>query len=121
MQGSKNQTYTLRVKSSSGINYEGEAILSTSTKAFSTLIQTDKPIYKPNDVVQYRILAIDYNVKPVQPKDVTIQISDGINIIQEIKNINFENGIYQSNLKISKSPPIGIWNLKVDDGSEQVV
>ncbi len=94
----------------------------TSTKVFSTFIQTDKAIYKPSDVLQYRILAIDFNTKPIQPKKVTVKITDpGSNEIQKIENIKFEKGIYQSKLEISKAPPLGMWKISVDDGSEEVI
>ena len=45
-------------------------------KQVSVFIQTDKPVYKPGDEVLYRIIVVDSEMKPVDPKKMVHQIYD---------------------------------------------
>lgn len=57
--------YKLNAEGLSGIDFRNEKPLSLVLKNASIFVQTDKAIYKPGDVVQFRILVLDLNMKPV--------------------------------------------------------
>lgn len=50
----------------------------TIAKKYSVFIQTDKPMYKPNDTVQYRIFVLDSELKPyLLIRKIRIEMFDG--------------------------------------------
>lgn len=57
--------YRLNAEGLSGIDFRNEKPLSLVLKNASIFVQTDKAIYKPGDVVNFRILVLDLNMKPV--------------------------------------------------------
>lgn len=61
--------YQLVGEGLSGIDFRNEKPLSVVSKNVSIFVQTDKAIYKPNDLVQFRILVLDLNLKPHQSLD----------------------------------------------------
>lgn len=57
--------YRLNAEGLSGIEFRNEKPLSLVSKNASIFVQTDKAIYKPSDLVRFRILVLDQNLKPV--------------------------------------------------------
>lgn len=57
--------YRLTAEGLSGIDFHNERPISFVAKNASIFVQTDKAIYKPGDLVQFRILVLDINLKPV--------------------------------------------------------
>ena len=54
--------YFIKVK---GRSFEQTARLNLNTKMYSVLVQTDKAVYKPGDKVQFRVLILDSETKPL--------------------------------------------------------
>lgn len=57
--------YRLNAEGLSGIDFRNEKPLSLVLKNASIFVQSDKAIYKPGDLVRFRILVLDLNMKPV--------------------------------------------------------
>ncbi|XP_073823483.1 CD109 antigen-like [Musca autumnalis] len=78
-------------------------------------LQTDKGLYKPGDVINYRILFMDKDLKPtVAAEDTVIYFEDGKrNRIKEIKNFEVVHGVHTGQFKISEFPVMGRWRLVV--------
>ncbi|XP_073823480.1 thioester-containing protein 1 allele R1-like isoform X2 [Musca autumnalis] len=78
-------------------------------------LQTDKGLYKPGDVINYRVLFLDKDLKPtVAEKDTVIYLEDGKrNRIKEIKNFKVVSGVHTGQFKVSEFPVMGNWRLAV--------
>jgi len=87
---------------------------------YSVLVQTDKAIYKPGDKVQFRVLILDSETKPLPATSVEIYITDGKNNrIKQFDNIFFKKGVFKQSLKLSDEPVLGIWNIHVRVNNEE--
>ena len=93
-----------------------------NTKTHSVLVQTDKSIYKPSDKVQFRILVLNADLKPLKKSKVQVHISDGAqNRVKQFDDINLSKGFFQNELQLSDSPVLGIWKIHVKvNGDEEV-
>ncbi|XP_017476765.1 PREDICTED: alpha-2-macroglobulin-like protein 1 [Rhagoletis zephyria] len=108
------------------ITAEGVAgiIFKNSTKlnhnAFQThiKIQTDKGKYKPGDLINFRVLFLDENLKPSTPSASSVMwFEDGKrNRIKEYKNFTVTKGVYSGKFQISEYPIMGRWRLAVENG-----
>lgn len=91
-----------------------------TTKA-AIVIQTDKSVYKPSDIVRFRVIAFDVETKPYVCLKSEIFIIDGKqNILKKITNPQWLNGIFQDELTLSDQPILGNWEIKakIDDDLE---
>ena len=61
--------YRLNAEGLSGIDFRNERPLSFVDKNASIFVQSDKAIYKPGDLVRFRILVLDQNLKPVASQE----------------------------------------------------
>lgn len=80
------------------------------------MVQTDKAIYKPSDLIHYRVLLMDANLKPVNNYGrVHITIRDnGDNIIRDYRDVKLTSGVYSNDLKLSDYPKFGEWSVEVE-------
>lgn len=58
------RTYQFIAEGVSGLKFKENVTLKTEIKNISLLIQTDKAIYKPADVIKFRILVLDHKLRP---------------------------------------------------------
>lgn len=110
--------YWIEAKSSDVEKLNYSVALHLATKKFSVFVQTDKAIYKPNDVVQFRVLLLNSETCPFETKKVEIFITDGAkNRVKQFDNVVFKNGVFQGELLLSDEPVLGDWslNVKVDE------
>lgn len=56
--------YRLIAEGITGISFRNESRLQLNEKRFSVLVQTDKALYKPGDVLHFRVLVLDPSTKP---------------------------------------------------------
>lgn len=115
--------YVLEVKKTSGEKFEGVRALHMNAKKNSVFIQTDKSMYKPSDNIQFRVLVLDAQTKPLNDAKVEIFITDGAeNRIKQFDDPQFNKGVFQSELQLSDLPVMGTWKIhvKVNDGEETV-
>ncbi|KAL3865698.1 hypothetical protein ACJMK2_043060 [Sinanodonta woodiana] len=84
-----------------------------------TLIQTDKPLYKPGQTVKFRILRMDFNLLPLtNPFDlITIDNPGGVRVMQW-KNVDTSKGLVSLEMKLSDDPILGTWNIKIHGTDE---
>jgi CD109 antigen len=102
--------------------------LNVNSKKHITLVHVDKAIYKPGDVVNFKIILLDLNLKPLLSK-VNIFVTDGDdNFVKEFVKVDTVKGVFQNEIQLSDSPVMGRWKLKVkvlntetDDDSDEVL
>ncbi|XP_031630826.1 CD109 antigen-like isoform X2 [Contarinia nasturtii] len=108
--------YRLNAEGLSGLDFRNERPLSLVSKNASIFVQSDKAIYKPGDLVRFRILVLDHNLKPVPSQQPTnIFITDGgNNRIKGFANLKTSRGIVSEELQLSSYPVLGDWYITVE-------
>ncbi|KFQ34298.1 Ovostatin, partial [Mesitornis unicolor] len=77
-------------------------------------VQTDKPIYKPGQNVMFRVVALDFNFKPVQEVYPSIAIQDPRgNRIFQWQNVTSEMNIIQIEFPLTEEPILGSYRIVV--------
>ncbi|XP_005191892.1 murinoglobulin-2 isoform X2 [Musca domestica] len=78
-------------------------------------LQTDKGLYKPGDVINYRVLFLDKDLRPGKAEpDTVLWFEDGKrNRIKELKNLEVVKGVHTGHFQISEFPVMGNWRLVV--------
>jgi hypothetical protein len=85
-------------------------------KKFYVFIQTDKPIYKPEDEVKFRILVLDKKLRPYHLNNLNVYIVDpNGEIVYELSDLSDGNhlGFIKKSYTLSKVTPLGTWKIKV--------
>ncbi|XP_009940227.2 ovostatin [Opisthocomus hoazin] len=77
-------------------------------------VQTDKPIYKPAQNVMFRVVALDFNFKPVQEMYPLIAVQDPRgNRIFQWQNVTSETNIIQIEFPLTEEPILGNYKIIV--------
>ncbi|KAM4819835.1 LOW QUALITY PROTEIN: pregnancy zone protein-like [Thomomys bottae] len=77
-------------------------------------VQTDKPMYKPGQTVQFRIVSVDVNFRPLSPTFPLVYVENPKkNQIFQWKNVKLQGGISQLSLPLSPEPTLGPYKVTV--------
>jgi CD109 antigen len=100
--------------------FKQEASLQFNSKTFSMISQTDKKIYKPSDSVQFRLMIVNENIKPLLiRKAMSVYIEDPRgNRVKQWENVTMNNGVYTNNFKLASEPSLGMWSINFVYGNE---
>ncbi|XP_061386557.1 thioester-containing protein 1 allele S3-like [Musca vetustissima] len=108
--------HKLIIEGVSGLRFYNE----TTLKAFESggpkiYIQTDKAVYKPGDVVQFRVVLLDRHTRPLKISEpIRVDITDGNdNRVKQFKDIRLTKGVYKNKFQLSEHPVMGEWHLRV--------
>lgn len=86
------------------------------------LVQTDKSDYRPKQKVFFRILALNYELKPSKVTQIPeIWITDPSDArLAQWKNVDLQNGLAQLEMELSDEPLLGSWTIHVkhDEGQD---
>lgn len=108
------------VKSATGEHFEKSVKLNMNVKTHSVFVQTDKAIYKPADKVQFRVLMLDGETKPVKGTKVDVFITDGAdNRVKQFLDVKLNKGVFQNELQLSDLPVLGNWKIQVEVAGKQ--
>lgn len=81
---------------------------------YTVLIQTEKNVYKAGERVNFRILAVDADLKPYRMKKMLVLIIDANeNVIVRNASPLISNGATEDNLVLSDDAVIGEWEIHV--------
>lgn len=121
LESKPNSFYRLIADGLDKIDFHNETDLTLSEKYFSFLIQTDKALYKPGDLVRFRVVVIDKDTKAHDLIDsLQVNVYDGAgNRIKLYANQSTAHGVYTNELQLSESPVMGQWKLTFISGSEE--
>ncbi|XP_065356096.1 thioester-containing protein 1 allele S3-like [Calliphora vicina] len=107
--------YKLKVEGLSGLSFKNESRLNVEPNYGPKIyIQTDKAVYKPQDLVKFRVVILDEHTRPlniVEPVGVDILDTDA-NRVKQFSNLSLTNGVYTGQFQLSKYPALGIWKIK---------
>lgn len=82
-------------------------------------MQLDKPVYKPGDMLRFRVVVVDVDTRPVTNiKTVQVKLTDkDENSIMEWPFGRLYNGVFEASFQLASSPVLGNWTLTVTAGS----
>lgn len=76
-----NNNFKFTAEGVSGIIFKNLTLLNVESKNCSIFIQTDKAIYKPGESIKFRILVLDFKLKPVILEDINLKVFITVNIL----------------------------------------
>ncbi|XP_051059642.1 alpha-2-macroglobulin [Phodopus roborovskii] len=77
-------------------------------------VQTDKPIYKPGQTVQFRVVSLDENFHPLNELIPLLYIQDPKgNHIAQWQNFRLESGLEELSFPLSSEPPQGSYKMVI--------
>ncbi|RZN35474.1 MAG: alpha-2-macroglobulin [Methanosarcinales archaeon] len=90
-------------------------------KSNPLFIETDKPIYKPGQMIHGRLLLLNNNLIPLADS-VELEIADtkGIKVFRETLGTN-DFGVATFDLPLSTEPNLGTWKIKAVSGESKAV
>lgn len=95
------------------VNYDID--LPLPKKSVSIFIQTDKPVYKPGDVLRLRVVVVDIETKPVTNiKTIEVLIKDtNDNSVRHWSFAKLNKGIFETSYQMASVPLLGTWTITV--------
>ncbi|CAL8395081.1 unnamed protein product [Gadus morhua 'NCC'] len=91
--------------------FSSERELAVRDPAVTSLIQTDKPRYRPGDAVRIRVVSFGAQRRPQGgPVDMVVKDPRG-NIIRQWLALNSTRGVVSQELQLSDHPPLGRWTV----------
>ncbi|XP_065351742.1 pregnancy zone protein-like isoform X2 [Cloeon dipterum] len=77
-------------------------------------IETEKPFYKPGELVRFRVLHLKRNLLPTDTPLRKVWIENPSNVkIAQWKNVKINKGFAQLEMQLTKEPEKGTWKIKV--------
>lgn len=117
------KNYKFVAEGISGITFRDESKLKIESKNASIFIQTDKAIYKPGETIKFRVLILDYELKPfpLKPNNpLNIYFSDPErNRIKQWLNVTTNKSVFTSEIQLSELPTLGNWKFEAQVGTEK--
>ncbi|KAL6063987.1 hypothetical protein STEG23_028507, partial [Scotinomys teguina] len=85
-------------------------------------VQTDKPIYKPGQTVQFRVVSVDISFRPLNETFPVIYIENPKrNRIFQWQNVDVSTGLHQLSFPLSVEPALGTYKVVVQKDSGKKV
>ncbi|XP_040205894.1 CD109 antigen-like [Rana temporaria] len=81
---------------------------------FSVFTQTDKITYRPGETVKFRVVAVDYDLRPYNGQVDIIIMDSNENIIHQWLNFQLYLGVASLELGLGKFSTLGSWKIKVE-------
>ncbi|XP_052132451.1 CD109 antigen-like [Frankliniella occidentalis] len=104
--------YRLSARGQGGVDFDNSTALDYVHKSYSVWVQTDRAVYKPGHLVQFRVLALNPLLKPSVAQPLDIYIADGKgHRVKEWRRVPLTRGVFSGELLLSESPVLGDWNI----------
>ncbi|XP_071544261.1 CD109 antigen-like isoform X6 [Panulirus ornatus] len=107
--------YNLTVSGSGGLTFSNTTALEYLHKSYSVFIQTDKTIYKPGDLLRFRVVVVNPHLKPSVTGAIDVFITDGAgHRVKQWRRVFTNKGVWSGELQLAEEPVLGRWNITVD-------
>jgi hypothetical protein len=81
----------------------------------SVIVLTDKPVYRPGEVINFRVLVINKDTKPYRFESAEIALTDpNKNKVKSLGIPQSTTGFYQASLRLSDEATAGKWEIQVE-------
>lgn len=100
--------------------FSREASLDYDGKTYSTLIQSDKAIYKPGQEVKFRVITLTPDLTPKTLKgELNVTILDPRqNVVKQWTGLSNYRGLLTLEFQLSEDPMFGLWLIQVSNGEK---
>ncbi|KAK2568088.1 C3 and PZP-like alpha-2-macroglobulin domain-containing protein 8 [Acropora cervicornis] len=94
-------------------DFQSSEMITIAIPKNSLFIQTDKPIYKPGQTVNMRIIGTDENLRPLEGKISRLTVKNPSNVrLMQWDNLDFVVGIVSLKFPLSSQPDLGDWKIE---------
>ncbi|XP_067056984.1 pregnancy zone protein-like isoform X1 [Acropora muricata] len=94
-------------------DFQSSEMITIAIPKNSLFIQTDKPIYKPGQTVNMRIIGTDENLRPLEGKISSLTVKNPSNVrLMQWDNLDFVVGIVSLKFPLSSQPDLGDWKIE---------
>uniref|UniRef100_A0A8W7P898 TEP1-F n=2 Tax=Anopheles coluzzii TaxID=1518534 RepID=A0A8W7P898_ANOCL len=117
-------SYKLTIDGQNGFKLHREADLLLAASTTTALVQLSKPIYKPGDVLQFRVIVLGGDLKPPAPSvTATVIVHDPQrNVIRRWTAVSLQLGVFEEQLQIGTVPLLGRYTITVTvTGANEIV
>uniref|UniRef100_A0A1S4H5V7 TEP1-F n=1 Tax=Anopheles gambiae TaxID=7165 RepID=A0A1S4H5V7_ANOGA len=117
-------SYKLTIDGQNGFKFHREADLLLAASTTTALVQLSKPIYKPGDVLQFRVIVLGGDLKPPAPSvTATVIVHDPQrNVIRRWTAVSLQLGVFEEQLQIGTVPLLGRYTITVTvTGANEIV
>ncbi|XP_060240137.1 murinoglobulin-1-like isoform X2 [Meriones unguiculatus] len=98
--------------------FSKKTVVLVKNKESVVFLQTDKPVYKPGQSVNFRVVSVDKNLHPLSELFPLVYIEDPkSNRIMQWQNISTENGLKQLSFSLSLEPILGSYKIVIQKQS----
>ncbi|XP_068962210.1 alpha-2-macroglobulin [Petaurus breviceps papuanus] len=105
--------FTVQVKGPTHTFNKRKTVLVKNTESL-VFVQTDKPIYKPGQKVQFRVVSVNGNFHPLNEMFPLVYVEDPqMNRIVQWQNLQLEGGLKQLSFTLSSEPLHGSYKVVV--------
>ncbi|XP_073826202.1 thioester-containing protein 1 allele S1-like [Musca autumnalis] len=108
--------YELKVEGIKGVALsESKPLYALDEGGPRVYIESDRAFYKPNDIVQFRVVILDEHLKITKiVEPIRIQILDAQhNRVKQYKDIKLDRGVFAGKFQLSQQPLLGEWTISV--------
>lgn len=108
-------TATFSGRYRNGEDFHHETEVTVQKNSHITLIQCDKPMYKPGQTVKFRIMTIDGMMKPVTGVISLVSVENPAGIrVRQWREVENSRGLASLEMALSADPPMGKWTITVE-------
>lgn len=107
---------SLEIENYGSFEYDVTSGSMLKNNGYRTFVQTDKPVYKPGELIRYRAFTVDLNLRPIaelEGLEVTISLPNGVEMLKEICN-STNNVLHQGQFQLAEEASLGDYKISVD-------
>ncbi|XP_046810401.1 CD109 antigen-like [Lucilia cuprina] len=107
--------YTLLAEGMDACAFRNQSeLLIDSSAGPKIYVQTDKSVYKPLDLVQFRVVILDEHTRPLNIREpIRIEIFDmDKNRVKQFKDITLTKGVFSGKFQLCQQPVMGDWEIR---------
>lgn len=107
--------YNLSVSGYGALTFSNTTQLEYVHKSYSVFIQTDKTIYKPGDLMRFRVVVVNPHLRPSVTGAIDVYVTDGGgHRVKQWKRVFTNRGVWSGELQLADEPVMGDWNITVE-------
>ncbi|XP_049542452.1 ovostatin-like [Anopheles darlingi] len=99
---------------SSSVNIDQEVELKYRRSSVTGLIQLNKPVFRPDDILKLRVIVIDADLKPLpHGSRVSVYVDDPFeHFFREWTNVSLTGGVFEAQISIPTLPLLGTYRIE---------
>ncbi|KAF2347892.1 Alpha-2-macroglobulin N-terminal [Trinorchestia longiramus] len=97
-----------------GVQFRNITTLKFEPKSYSVFVETDKAVYKPGDLVRFRVIVVSPNLRPSVTGAIDVHVEDGGGVtVRRFDRVFTNKGVFTDSIQLSTEPVLGHWSIVV--------